>query len=392
MTALAILVAAGRGERMGASRPKAFLELGGEALLLKAARAFEAAPSVAAIVAVVPAEEVEAAKRLLAVLPKLRAVAAGGSSRQDSVLAGLKQAPPGFEGVVLVHDAARPFADVATIEAVAQAAAEHGAALPVLPLVDTVKRVREGRVVETLDRSELGAAQTPQGFRLPLLVRAYEDAFRDRRDGNRRGDGGRAPRGAGGGRTRARHATESSPPRKTWPGPRAFSPPRRPGPGREPPRGSWLRRPPARARAAPPPGRSGHPLRPRPRRPFRRRLRPPRGLRRPPGRRRRRRHGPALSEHRSEVEGRREPRVRRRAWRSSCASGATSVENVDVTVVAQAPALAPHLDKMREALGSLLGLSPDAVSVKAKSTDGLGALGRVEGIAAQAVVLVRRQS
>ena len=180
MKALAILVAAGRGERMGASRPKAFLELGGEPLLLKAARAFEAAPSVAAIVAVVPVEEVEGAKRLLAVLRKLHAVAPGGARRQDSVLAGIQEAPPGFEGIVLVHDAARPFADVATIEAVAQAAAEHGAALPVLAVVDTVKRVRGGRVVETLDRSELGAAQTPQGFRLPLLVRAYQEAFRDR--------------------------------------------------------------------------------------------------------------------------------------------------------------------------------------------------------------------
>jgi 2-C-methyl-D-erythritol 2,4-cyclodiphosphate synthase len=67
------------------------------------------------------------------------------------------------------------------------------------------------------------------------------------------------------------------------------------------------------------------------------------------------------------------------------------VENVDVTVVAQAPALASHLDKMREAIGSLLGLPTDAVSVKAKSTDGLGAIGRGEGIAAQAVALVRRR-
>jgi 2-C-methyl-D-erythritol 4-phosphate cytidylyltransferase len=180
MTALAILVAAGRGERMGASRPKAFLELGGEPILLKAARSFEAAPSVAGIVAVVPTEEVEAARRLLAPLRKLRAVTGGGVRRQDSVLEGLKQAPDGFDGVVLVHDAARPFAEVALIEAVAGAAAEHGAALPVLPAVDTIKRVREGRVVETLDRGELGAAQTPQGFRLSLLVRGYEEAFRDR--------------------------------------------------------------------------------------------------------------------------------------------------------------------------------------------------------------------
>jgi 2-C-methyl-D-erythritol 4-phosphate cytidylyltransferase len=70
--------------------------------------------------------------------------------------------------------------DVPLIDAVARAAAESGAALPVLGIVDTVKRVRGGRVVETLDRAELGAAQTPQGFRFALLTRAYEEAFRDR--------------------------------------------------------------------------------------------------------------------------------------------------------------------------------------------------------------------
>jgi 2-C-methyl-D-erythritol 4-phosphate cytidylyltransferase len=180
MTALAILVAAGRGERMGASRPKAFLELGGEPILFMAARAFESAPSVTALIAVVPADEVEAARGLLSPLRKLRAVCAGGPRRQDSVLEGLKQIPEAFEGVVLVHDAARPFAEVSLIEAVAREAAARGAALPVLPVVDTVKRVREGRVVETVDRGELGVAQTPQGFRLSLLVRAYEEAFRDR--------------------------------------------------------------------------------------------------------------------------------------------------------------------------------------------------------------------
>jgi 2-C-methyl-D-erythritol 4-phosphate cytidylyltransferase len=180
MEALAILVAAGRGERLGAGGPKAFRPLGGQPLLLKAALAFEAAPSVGALVAVVPESEVEPARELLRPLRKLRAVVEGGTRRQDSVLQGMKQAPDGFEGVVLVHDAARPFVDVALIDAVARAAAESGAALPVLGIADTVKRVRGGRVVETLDRSELGAAQTPQGFRFSLLTRAYEEAFRDR--------------------------------------------------------------------------------------------------------------------------------------------------------------------------------------------------------------------
>jgi 2-C-methyl-D-erythritol 4-phosphate cytidylyltransferase len=180
MRALAILVAAGRGERMGRGRPKAFLELAGQALVLRSARTFDEAPSVGAIVAVVPEAEVGAARALLAPLGKLRAVVPGGERRQDSVLAGLGQAPPGFDGVVLVHDAARPLVDVALVEAVAREAAGSGAALPVLPLVDTVKRVRDGLVRETLDRGELGTAQTPQGFRHALLVEAYEAAFRDR--------------------------------------------------------------------------------------------------------------------------------------------------------------------------------------------------------------------
>lgn len=178
MQAVAIVLAAGRGERMGAERPKAFLELGGEPLLLRAARAFEAAPSVGRIVAVVPEREMATARERLAPLAKLLAVVAGGERRQDSVLAGIRQLPEDFDGVVLVHDAARPLVDVELIEAVAQQAAATGAALPVLPLVDTLKRVRGGRVVETLDRAELGGAQTPQGFRFALLREACEAALR----------------------------------------------------------------------------------------------------------------------------------------------------------------------------------------------------------------------
>jgi len=180
MDTIAILVAAGRGERMLAGRPKAFLVLGGQTLLLKAALAFEAAPSVSAIVVVAPPMEIDAARETLRTIVKLRDVVAGGPKRQDSVLEGLKRVPDGFDGVVLVHDAARPLVDTALIETVARAARESGAAIPVLELTDTIKKMRDGRVRETLDRSELAAAQTPQGFRFGLLVRAYEAAFRDR--------------------------------------------------------------------------------------------------------------------------------------------------------------------------------------------------------------------
>jgi len=164
---------------MGVERPKAFLDLAGQPLLLRCALVFDEAPSVGSMVAVVPETLVQEGRALLAQVRKPSTVVAGGPRRQDSVLVGLKHVPEGFEGVVLVHDAARPLVDVATIEAVAREAGTTGAALPVLPVVDTLKRVREGRVVETVDRGELGAAQTPQGFRMSLLVEAYEAAFRD---------------------------------------------------------------------------------------------------------------------------------------------------------------------------------------------------------------------
>lgn len=179
MDMLAILVAAGRGERMGAGRPKAFLELHGRTLLEWSASAFQRAPSVTGIIAVVPESAREEARRLLAAFDKTRDVVAGGARRQDSVQAGLAVVPPGFAGIVLVHDAARPLVDVDVIEAVGAAAQTYGAALPVLPVADTIKRVSDGLVQETIDRTQLGAAQTPQGFGCALLREACAEAERD---------------------------------------------------------------------------------------------------------------------------------------------------------------------------------------------------------------------
>ena len=113
---------------MRADRPKAFLDLGGQPLLLRSALAFEAAPSVQGVVAVVPEDETDAARGLLSPVTKLSAVVPGGARRQDSVLEGLKQVPDGFDGVVLVHDAARPLVEADLIENVVRAAEEAGAA------------------------------------------------------------------------------------------------------------------------------------------------------------------------------------------------------------------------------------------------------------------------
>jgi 2-C-methyl-D-erythritol 4-phosphate cytidylyltransferase len=177
MQTLAIVVAAGRGERMGADRPKAFVTLRGKSLLLRSAAAL--AGGADGLVAVVPGEAVAEAARMLADVPQVRAVVAGGATRAESVRAGLEAVPSGFDGIVLVHDAARPLVPPDLVRAVAEAARRTGAALPVLPLLDTIKVVGDGRVVETLDRTRLGAAQTPQGFRIGLLREAYARAFAD---------------------------------------------------------------------------------------------------------------------------------------------------------------------------------------------------------------------
>ena len=175
--ALAVIVAAGRGERMAAGVPKAFIPLAGVPMFLHSVRAFDAAPSVASIAVVVPADRVEDTRALLEG-HRRATVVAGGERRQDSVRAGL-DAMPEFDGVVLVHDAARPLVEVALVEAIVAAAAESGAAIPVLPVADTIKRVEGGLVRETIDRASLGAAQTPQGFRAALLRGAYAAAARD---------------------------------------------------------------------------------------------------------------------------------------------------------------------------------------------------------------------
>jgi 2-C-methyl-D-erythritol 4-phosphate cytidylyltransferase len=179
METRAIIVAAGRGERMGGGTPKAFLPLAGVPMVVRSARAFDGAVSVSGIAVVVPEERVGETRELLRGLGKPVAVVPGGDRRQDSVRRGLAALPDGFDGVVLVHDAARPLVDAELIELVSAAALRAGAAIPVLPVADTIKRIEDGIVRATVDRSELGAAQTPQGFLVSLLREAYDAADRD---------------------------------------------------------------------------------------------------------------------------------------------------------------------------------------------------------------------
>jgi 2-C-methyl-D-erythritol 4-phosphate cytidylyltransferase len=171
----AILVAAGRGDRLGVDRPKAFAKLGGRVLLAESLERLDRSDWIESIVIVAPEGWEEPAILLAEELSASKAVACvtGGATRADSVRAGLGEVPEEAP-VVLVHDAARPVLPEEVIERVISALAEDwDGAVPGLPLADTVKRAGpESAVVETVDRSDLYAVQTPQAFAADELRRA----------------------------------------------------------------------------------------------------------------------------------------------------------------------------------------------------------------------------
>lgn len=175
-----VVAAAGRGTRMGGMPSKILVPLAGVPIIVRAIRPFAALAAVDAIVVVVSAEDLAGVKALLVDhdVPKIAAVVEGGTTRQESVRLGLA-AVPACE-VVLVHDGARPLVSAPLIERVI-AAARDGAAVPTLPLQDTVKSVEGDRVTGTLDRGALARAQTPQGFPAKLLevaiARAIAEGF-----------------------------------------------------------------------------------------------------------------------------------------------------------------------------------------------------------------------
>lgn len=175
-----VLPAGGAGTRLGARTPKQFLTLDGVPILAVTARRFAVHPAVAEIVIVAPAALVGRTERLVRRhVPRARViVVAGGAERQDSVAEGLRAVPPA-RAFVVVHDAVRPFVTRALIDAVLAAARAAGAAICALPITETVKRVREGAVETTVDRSGLWAVQTPQAFRADLLREAHDKALRD---------------------------------------------------------------------------------------------------------------------------------------------------------------------------------------------------------------------
>lgn len=383
MGAVAIIVAAGRGERLGGQTPKAFIDLAGKSLLRRSAEALAACRDVSALIVVAPRGFEKIARVEAAPTRKLRAVIAGGATRQDSVRAGLRRTTA-RDRVVLVHDAARPFVDADVVARVIEGVRTHGAAIPVAPVVDTIKQVKAGRIGATVDRETLGAAQTPQGFNRGSLLAAYARAARSRvtltdeamameREG--------LPVAAVAGSAKNFKITTSD----------------------DLARARGLLSPDA-AKLRIGHGFDAHRLVPK-RRLMLGGVHVPAGV--------------GLEGHsdgdvllhalcdallgagalgeigslfpssNAKLKGASSATFLA-AVRKRLAAAHLSIVNVDATLIAERPRLSGHLEAMKKNIVRLLDIEPDRVSIKVKSTDTLGAIGRGEGIAAQVSALLAR--
>ena len=178
----AVVVAAGQGLRAGGEIPKQFRRIAGETLLERALSAFAEAPDVTFVQPVIRPDDVDLVRRLTSGMNVLEPVA-GGATRQASVRAGLEALVSCTPDIVLVHDAARPFASASLITRAIAAAEKTGAAIPALPVTDTVKRIdNTGTIEATLDRNSIRLVQTPQAFAFPALFDAHRRALAQGRD------------------------------------------------------------------------------------------------------------------------------------------------------------------------------------------------------------------
>jgi 2-C-methyl-D-erythritol 4-phosphate cytidylyltransferase len=170
---VAIVVAAGKGTRLGGQRPKQFLELGGVPVIIHTLRQFERSKEIDEVITVLPADETAGFESLAQFgLTKAKQTVAGGTTRAQSVRNGLRAIASAE--IVAVHDGVRPFVTPDEIDRVVAAARETGAAILTAAVADTIKRAHEGRIIETAPRDALRRALTPQCFEFELLKRAYE--------------------------------------------------------------------------------------------------------------------------------------------------------------------------------------------------------------------------
>jgi 2-C-methyl-D-erythritol 4-phosphate cytidylyltransferase len=181
VTASAIIVAAGSGVRLGKNAPKAFVKIAGRTMLSYSLRVVASVETIRELVIAVP-DVFEGAARADVSALGLRIpvkITPGGTERQDSVriALGLTSAE---SDLVIVHDAARPIATAAMFEACLNAASRAGGAIAAIPVADTLKRVVDGAITETIARARLWQAQTPQAFRREVLIAAHQQALDER--------------------------------------------------------------------------------------------------------------------------------------------------------------------------------------------------------------------
>jgi len=171
---VAIIVAAGKGSRMGGSEPKQFLELCGVPIIIHTLKRFEQCEVIDEVIVVLPADATAGFLSLASKfeLGKVAKVAAGGATRAQSVLCGLNAIIKAE--IVAVHDGVRPFVTADEIDRVVRRAKATGAAVLVAPVTDTIKEVSDESIVRTLPRRCLRRALTPQCFSYDILKRAYE--------------------------------------------------------------------------------------------------------------------------------------------------------------------------------------------------------------------------
>jgi 2-C-methyl-D-erythritol 4-phosphate cytidylyltransferase / 2-C-methyl-D-erythritol 2,4-cyclodiphosphate synthase len=386
-----VVAAAGTGARFreaagGSHLPKTFLPLAGRPIWCHAATALAACEDVEEVVVVVPPEFVGGAEEAACALPKVRHIVPGGERRQDSVLSALRAlaaVPPEF---VAVHDGARPLASSELVRRCIASAWERGSGVAAVPVTDTLKRAStEGQVVETVDRSGLWAMQTPQVFGFPKLLAAHEAA---QANGEEATDDAALVERLG---------------ERVWlvMGEETNLKVTRPADLQMAEAILTHRDGGAEVRVGH--GFDVH------------RFHPSRacilgGVRVP--------HSQGLAGH-SDADvvvhaimdavlgalalgdiGRHFPdtdpayagvsslELARRVAALAAERGYT-VANIDATVIAEAPRIAPHADAMRQCIAEAFGCAADGVSVKGTTTEGLGFTGRGEGIATHAVAVLR---
>lgn len=172
---VALVVAAGRGHRLGAQLPKQYLPIAGRAMLRHSVAAFLSHPEIAGVATVIAPDDRDAYARACAGLDLLPPVS-GGATRQESVRKGLEALAAGKPERVLIHDAARPFVDHGVISRVLEALKSAPAAIAAIPVSDTLKRGADGRIAATVERRDLWRAQTPQGFDFKAILEAHRAA------------------------------------------------------------------------------------------------------------------------------------------------------------------------------------------------------------------------